>query len=137
MVAKVEWHRGELFPRVGFIVTNMTAGPEGVVRFYNGRATAEQWIKEGKYALNWTRLSCHRFVANRVRLSLFVLAYNLGNFLDFAKRERALQGVGLSSMRFHPIGGGPKTTKMDKKHGPRQETHPLLDRLETDWPCRT
>ena len=34
----------------------------------------------GKYALNWTRLSCHRFVANRVRLSLFVLAYNLGNF---------------------------------------------------------
>ena len=59
----------------------MTAGPEGVVRFYNGRGTAEQWIKEGKYALNWTRLSCHRFVANRVRLSLFVLAYNLGNFL--------------------------------------------------------
>ena len=44
----------------------MTAGPEGVVRFYNGRGTAEQWIKEGKYALNWTRLSCHRFVANRV-----------------------------------------------------------------------
>ena len=33
------------------------------------------------YALNWTRLSCHRFVANRVRLSLFVLAYNLGNCL--------------------------------------------------------
>ena len=32
-------------------------------------------------ALNWTRLSCHRFVANRVRLSLFILAYNLGNFL--------------------------------------------------------
>ena len=29
-------------------------------------------------------------------------------------RGRALQGVGLSSMRFHPIGGGPKTTKMDK-----------------------
>ena len=74
VVAKVEWHRGELFPRVGFIVTNMTAGPEGVVRFYNGRGTAEQWIKEGKYALSWTRLSCHRFVANRVRLSLFVLA---------------------------------------------------------------
>ena len=80
VVAKVEWHRGELFPRVGFIVTNMTAGPEGVVRFYNGRGTAEQWIKERKYALNWTRLSCHRFVANRVRLSLFILAYNLGNF---------------------------------------------------------
>ena len=81
VVARVEWHRGELFPRVGFIVTNMTAGPEGVVRFYNGRGTAEQWIKEGKYALNWTRLSCHRFVANRVRLSLFVLAYNLDSLV--------------------------------------------------------
>ena len=78
VVAKVEWHRGELFPRVGFIVTNMTAGPEGVVRFYNGRGTAEQWIKEGKYALNWTRLSCHRFVANRVRLSLSFWRTTLG-----------------------------------------------------------
>ena len=49
---------------MGFIVTNMSAGPEWVVHFYNGRGTAEQWIKEGKYALTWTRLSCHRFVAN-------------------------------------------------------------------------
>ena len=45
------------------------------------RGTAEQWIKEGKYALNWTRLSCHKFVANQVRLGLYVMAYNLGNFL--------------------------------------------------------
>ena len=67
VVAKVEWHSGELFPRVGFIVTNLTARPEGVVHFYNQRGTAEQWIKEGKYALNWTRLSCHRFVCNQVR----------------------------------------------------------------------
>ena len=78
VVAKVEWHSGELFPRVGFIVTNLTARPEGVVHFYNQRGTAEQWIKEGKYALNWTRLSCHRFVCNQVRLLLFVLAYNRG-----------------------------------------------------------
>ncbi len=81
MIAKVEWHRGELFPRVGFIVTNMSAQARGVVHFYNGRGTAEQWIKEGKYALNWTRLSCQRFVPNQVRLALFVLGYNLGNFL--------------------------------------------------------
>jgi hypothetical protein len=81
VVAKVEWHRGELLPRWGFIVTNLGYPPKGVTRFYNGRGTAEQWIKEGKYALNWTRLSCHRFVANQVRLALFILAYNLGNFL--------------------------------------------------------
>ena len=81
IVAKVEWHQGELCPRVGFVVTNLNLPPEGVTHYYNGRGTAEQWIKEGKYALNWTRLSCHRFVANQVRLWLFVLAYNLGNFM--------------------------------------------------------
>jgi len=81
VVAKVEWHQGDLFPRVGFIVTNMSAKAEGVVQFYNKRGIAEQWIKEGKYALNWTRLSCKHFVSNQVRLGLFVLAYNLGNFL--------------------------------------------------------
>jgi len=81
VVAKVEWHQGDLFPRVGFVVTNISARARGVVHFYNGRGTAEQWIKEGKYALNWTRLSCKQFISNQVRLGLFVLAYNLGNFL--------------------------------------------------------
>ena len=49
------------------------------VRFYNKRGTAGQWIKEGKQATNWARLSCHRFRANEVRLQLSVLAYNLEN----------------------------------------------------------
>ena len=78
-MAKVEHHVGELFPRVGFIVTNLPIHNRAVVRFYNKRGTAEQWIKEGKQATHWTRLSCHRFRANEVRLQLSVLAYNLGN----------------------------------------------------------
>jgi hypothetical protein len=81
VVAKVEWHQGDLFPRVGFILTNMSAKAVSVIRFYNRCGIAEQWIKEGKYALNWTRLSCKHFISNQVRLGLFVLAYNLGNFL--------------------------------------------------------
>lgn len=81
VVAKVEWHQGELFPRVGFIVTNLGGGAASVTWFYNGRGTAEQWIKEGKNAVKWTRLSCHDFADNQVRLQLFALAYNLGNFL--------------------------------------------------------
>src|SRR5277367_370199 len=88
VVAKVEWHQGELFPRVGFIVTNLGGGAAGVVWFYNGRGTAEQWIKEGKNAVKWTRLSCHDFVDNQVRLQLFALAYNLGSFM----RRLALPG---------------------------------------------
>jgi Transposase DDE domain group 1 len=79
VVAKVEHHQGELFPRVGFIVTSLSLPSRAVVRFYNRRGTAEQWIKEGKQATHWTRLSCHRFRANEVRLQLSVLAYNLGN----------------------------------------------------------
>jgi len=80
VVAKVEFHCGELFPRVGFIVTNLAAADNrAVVRFYNKRGTAEQWIKEGKQAVAMTRLSCHRFRANEVRLWLSLIAYNLGN----------------------------------------------------------
>jgi hypothetical protein len=64
VVAKVEWHRGELFPRVEFIVTNLRRSARRVVAFDNGRGTAEQWIKEGKNAVRWTRLSCCRFDDN-------------------------------------------------------------------------
>lgn len=79
VVAKVEFHFGELFPRVGFVVTNFRTSSRAVVRFYNKRGTAEQWIKEGKQAVAMTRIGCHRFRANQVRLRLSVIAYNLGN----------------------------------------------------------
>jgi hypothetical protein len=78
---KIAWHAGELFPRVGFIVTNLQRRAKKVVRFYNGRGTAEQWISVGKNAVKWTKLSCRRFQDNAARLHLFALAYNLANFL--------------------------------------------------------
>ena len=107
VVAKVEWYQGELFPRVGFIVTNLSYPPIGITKFYNGRATAERWIKEGKYALNWTRLSCHKFVANQVRLGLFILAYNLGNFFRRLALPEAIKRWSLTSIqtRLIKIGG--------------------------------
>jgi hypothetical protein len=83
-VAKVEWHPNELYPRVGFIVTNLARLSERVVAFYNQRDTAEQYIKEGKGAIKWARLSCRTFAANVVRLQLHALAYNLGNFMQHA-----------------------------------------------------
>ena len=108
VVAKVEWHCGELFPRVGFVVTNLRAKPQAVVEFYNRRGTAEQWIKEGKYALHWTRLSCHRFVANQVRLALFVLAYNLGNFLRRLALPASIRHWSLRSIQVKLIKIGAK-----------------------------
>ncbi len=98
-IAKVEHHLGELFPRVGFIVTTLTGTNRAVVRFYNQRGTAEQWIKEGKTATHWTRLSCHRFRANEVRLLLGVIAYNLGNLLRRLVLPVAIQDWSLTSLQ--------------------------------------
>jgi hypothetical protein len=98
-VAKVEHYVGELFPRVGFIVTNLSLPNRAVVRFYKKRGTAEQWIKEGKQAAHWTRLSCHRFRANEVRLQLSVLAYNLGNLWRRLVLPRRIDNWSLTSLQ--------------------------------------
>ena len=99
VIAKVEWHPGELVPRVGFIVTNMSRPAERVVAFYNQRGTAEQWIKEGKGAIRWTRLSCRSFAANAVRLQLHALAYNLGNFLRTLATPEPIKDWSLTSLK--------------------------------------
>ena len=63
-------------------------------------------MKEGKYALKWTRLSCHRFVANQVRLPLFILAYNLGNFMRRLALPEGMKHWSLSSLQTRLIKTG-------------------------------
>ena len=122
VVAKVEWHPGELVPRVGFIVTNLSRPTKRVVAYYNHRGTAEQHIKEGKNAINWTRLSCRKFCNNAVRLRLHALAYNLCNCMrtlkslpkevehwldyDVARQAGEDRGQGCTTwpLRYVPIG---------------------------------
>jgi hypothetical protein len=99
VIAKVEWHPGELYPRVGFIVTNLTRPAERVVAFYNQRGMAEQWIKEGKGAIRWTRLSCRTFAANAARLQFHALAYNLGNFLRTLATPEPIRDWSLTSLK--------------------------------------
>jgi Transposase DDE domain group 1 len=99
VVAKVEWHPGELYPRVGFIVSNLARYAEGIVAFYNQRGTCEQHIKEGKNAIKWTRLSCRTFAANAVRLQLHALAYNLGNFMRTLAMPKTAEPWSLTSLR--------------------------------------
>jgi hypothetical protein len=111
VVAKVEWHRGELFPRVGFIVTNLRCLPEKVVHFYNQRGTAEQWIKEGKHAIRWTRLSCHKFRDNAVRLQIFSLAYNFGNFMRTLALPNEVSHWSLTTIREKLIKIGAKVVR--------------------------
>ena len=111
LVAKVEHHLGELFARLRFIVTNMSLPSRSVVRFYNKRGTAEQWIKEGKQATHWTRLSCHRFRANEVRLQLSVLAYNLGNLWRRLGLPQRIKSWSLTSLQHRLMKTGGRLVK--------------------------
>jgi hypothetical protein len=111
VVAKVEWHPGELYPRVGFIVTNLPRSAEGIVAFYNQRGTCEQYIKEGKNAIKWTRLSCRSFAANAVRLQLHALAYNLGNFMRTLAMPKTAEPWSLTSLREKLIKIGAKVVR--------------------------
>ncbi len=111
VVAKVEFHAGELFPRVGFIVTNLELPSRAVVRFYNKRGTAEQWIKEGKLAVNWTRLSCHKFRPNEVRLQLSVLGYNLGNLWRRLALPKMIGNWSLTSLQQRLVKTGGRLVK--------------------------
>jgi hypothetical protein len=111
VVAKVEFHAGELFPRVGFIVTNLETPSRVVVRFYNKRGAAEQWIKESKQAVKMTRLSCHRFGSNQVRLELSLLAYNLGNLWRRLGLPRGIENWSLTSLQQRLVETGGRLVK--------------------------
>jgi hypothetical protein len=115
-VAKVEFHAGELFPRVGFIVTNLEAGSQAVVRFYNKRGTAEQWIKEGKQAVKMTRLSCHRFRSNEVRLCLSLIAYKLGNLWRRLVLPKRIDNWTLTSLQRRLVKTGGRLVKHARCH---------------------
>jgi hypothetical protein len=62
-----------LFPRIGFIGTNLETPSRAVVRFYNKRGTTEQWIKEGKQAVKMTRLTALLPLSFRRDLSILSL----------------------------------------------------------------
>ena len=79
---------GELFPRIGFIVTNLNLEAHKVITIYNGRAEIENRIKEGKNTLRWDKTSCDRFAANQARLLVGCLAYNLLHMV----RDAAFRG---------------------------------------------
>ena len=106
VVAKVEWHPGELVPRVGFIVTNLCR----VVAFYNHRGTAEQHIKEGKNAT--TGPVCHVASATMPFGSSFTpLAYNLGNFMRTLALPKEVEHWSMTTLRDKLVKIGAKVVR--------------------------
>jgi hypothetical protein len=135
--AKVKFHFGELFRRVGFIVTNLEVDSRKLVRFYNKRSTAEQWIKEGKQAVKMTRLSCHRFRSNEVRLWLSVIAYNLGNLWRQLVLPGKIDSWSLTSLQQRLVKTGGRLVKharyyrllLAESHLTRRLFGPMLQRI--------
>jgi Transposase DDE domain group 1 len=82
-----------------------------IIRFYNQRGTAEQHIKEGKQAINWTRLSCKGMAQNEVRLQLHALAYNLGVFLQGAELPEEIADWSLTSLQTRLIKIGARVVR--------------------------
>ena len=82
-----------------------------VKRFYNQRGTAEQHIKEGKYAFRWTRLSCRKFRDNEVRLQLHALAYNLATILRCTELPEAMADWSLTSLQLKLIKIGARVVR--------------------------
>ena len=74
----------------------------------------EQWIKEGKNALKWTKLSCRRFADNQVRLQLFALAYNLANFLRRLALPPGVRHWSLTTLREKLVKIGAKVVRHAK-----------------------
>src|SRR6516165_2029987 len=129
---------------VGFVVTNLTRPAERVVAFYNQRGTAEQWIKEGKNAVAWTRLSCRRFAANAVRLQLHALAYNMANFLRTLALPDEVKQWSLTTLREKLVKIGAKivrhgrsvTFQMAEVMVPRELFQQILAAIATLRPYR-
>jgi hypothetical protein len=111
VVAKVEWHPDDLYARVGFIVTNLSRSAERVTWFYNQRGKAEQYIKEGKNAIKWTRLSCRKFRDNAVRLQLHALAYNLANFMRTLALPKEVEHWSMTTLREKLVKIGAKVVR--------------------------
>ena len=119
---------GRTLSRVSASSSPTCARPaERVVAFYNQRGTCEQWIKEGKSAIKWTRLSCRSFAANAVRLQLHALAYNLGNFMRTLAMPEPVKHWSLTSLR----------EKLDQDR--REDRQPWRATSHSRWPrsrCR-
>jgi hypothetical protein len=111
VVAKVEHHAGELFPRLGFIVTNTQLADRKVVPFHNQGGKAEQRNKEGNQAVKMTRLSCHRIRSDEVRFWLSIPSHNFGNLLRRFALPAAISDWSLTSLQQRLVKTGGRLVK--------------------------
>ena len=112
-------------PNTRFVVTSRADAPAGVYGWYTDRGEAENWIKDLKAACFADRLSCHRFLANQVRLLLHAAAYCL---LDALRRWLVAAGAArlqLDTLRLRLIKIGGRVRQLaDHVHLRLASSHP-------------
>ena len=79
--------------------------------FYNHRGIAEQYIKEGKHSIKWTRPSCRKFRGNDVWLQLHALAYNLASFMRILAFLKGVDHWLLTTLRENLVKIGAKVVR--------------------------
>ena len=118
VVAKVEWHPGELYPRVGFIVTNTKCPAKNVSPSTISAALANNG--SGGQGRDQDGHGCRAggFAANAVRLQLHALAYNLGNFLRRLATPEPIKDWSLTSLKERVIKIGAKVVSHGRMRRP-------------------
>jgi hypothetical protein len=111
VIAKVEWHPANSIRASASSSPTCRDPPRTRSPFYNERGICEQWIKEVKGTIKWTRLSCRSFAANAVRLQLHALAYNLGNFLRTLATPEPIKDWSMTSLKEKLIKIGAKVVR--------------------------
>ena len=81
-----------------FVVTNLPHRPEGVYDLYRQRGDDENRIKELHHGLELDRTSCHRFLANQLRVLMTAAAY-----VWMQEIRRRLKGTSLASAQVTTI----------------------------------
>jgi len=112
-------------PNTRFVVTTRTDDPAAVYGWYTARGEPENWIKDLKNGCFADRLSCHRFLANQVRLLLHAAAYGL---LDALRRWLVAAGAArlrLDTLRLRLVKiGGRIRLRADRIHLRLASSHP-------------
>ncbi len=79
------------------IITNVSQfdlSDEGVIDFYRGRATAENFIKEQKYGYDFLNFPCQRLRSNQVFGLAGSIAHNLMRALSFMMEQKTVSRRG-------------------------------------------
>jgi Transposase DDE domain group 1 len=110
------------------LITNCAGRTAEIFAFYNDRGECEKRIEEFKNGFRADRLSCHRFLANALRLLLHGFAYNLVNLfrlLELPPPRRSAQAETLRA-RLFKIGARI-----------RQTARSIRVHLATGWPWQS